>query len=90
MSVSVWVAPGASVTGVKLPAVRPLGSVAASVTVSGTLPTFCSVSVAVAGAPGVLLSDVGELVSETAVDIGDGERLGLRLGDRRNRSCWSP
>ena len=66
VSVSVWLAPAAIVTGARLPAVSPVGVVAESVTVSETLPTFWSVSVAVAGVPGVLLSDVGELVSETA------------------------
>ena len=37
-----------------------------SVTVSGTLPSFLSVSVVVAATPGELLSDVGVLVSVTA------------------------
>jgi hypothetical protein len=66
VSVSVCVAPTASETGARMPAVRPAGAVAASVTVSGTFPSFWSVSVVVAATPGALLSDAGALASDTA------------------------
>src|SRR6185312_4423157 len=66
VSVSVCDAPGASVIGERLPAVRPLGVAAVSVTVSGTFPLFWTVSVAVAATPGELLKDVGVLDSATA------------------------
>ena len=66
VSVSVWVAPSASVIVERPPAVTPAGVVADSVTVSETLLSFCSVSVVFAATPGVLASDVGVLVIETA------------------------
>ena len=50
---------------------------------SGTLPTLVSVIVSVTGAPGVVFTAVGLLVTVTASIVGHGERLGLRLGDRR-------
>ena len=66
VSVSVCDAPGASSTVARPPTVSPLGVAAVSATVSGTLPSFCTVSVDVAATPGELLSDVGVLDSATA------------------------